>query len=236
MVKFLVCALYYGDFPKLAQRCAATLRALRLTGKVDMRIGLNEVSPAAKAVIEAALPGVDTIEASPQIFKFPMMRRLVHEYEGDATHMMWFDDDTCLLPGTQAGSWLLALSGRAVKCGGSLGSIYQQRLTERQKAWIREQPWYTGREVPDDVVFNTGGWVVVPIALMKQWDWPGPELQHNGGDMVLGELLHQQGLPVEQFRMGLAINADDQLRESAARRRGYTEPTSAVWFDLNGRQ
>jgi hypothetical protein len=159
----------------------------------------------------------------------------VHEYRGDATHLMWFDDDTCLMPGTQAASWLQSVALRASGTEGSLGSVYSQRLTGRQKEWIRRQPWYAGREIPDDVVFNTGGWVVVPLAVLRRWDWPGPELHHNGGDMVLGELLHQQGLPVEQFRVGLAINADAQLRESAALRRGFTEPQDAVWFDLNGR-
>jgi hypothetical protein len=235
LVKFLVCALFYGDHPQLARRCAATLRLLWLTGKVDVRIGLNEVSPASRAIIDALLPDADRIEADPQIYKFPMMRRLVHEYRGDATHLMWFDDDSCLRAGLPAAGWLQSVGTRAAQTDGTLGSIYQQGLTERQRAWIRAQAWYTGRNVPEYVTFNTGGWLVAPLALLRRFDWPGPELHHNGGDMVLGALLHQQGLPVEQFRVGLAINADDQLRESAAPRRGYTEPATAVWFDLNGR-
>jgi hypothetical protein len=235
LVKFLVCALFYGDYPQLAQRCAATLRALWLTGKVDLRIGLNEVSPAARTVIDQLLPGVDRIEATPQIYKFPMMRRLVHEYTGDATHLMWFDDDSCLVPGVHAAAWLAAVAARAERTAGSLGSVYQQQLTPRQQDWIRAQPWYAGKDIPDCVTFNTGGWLVVPLALLRRLDWPGPELHHNGGDLVLGALLHQQGLPVEQFRVSLAINADTALRESSARRRGYTEPEAAVWFDGNGR-
>jgi hypothetical protein len=235
LVKFLVCALFYGDYPQLARRCAATLRSLWLTGRVDVRVGLNDVSEASRSVIESALPEVERIEATPQIYKFPMMRRLVHEYHGDATHLMWFDDDSCLQPGTAAPPWLEAVAARAGSTGGTLGSTYQQLLTEPQKAWIRAQPWYTGLAIPDLVTFNTGGWLVAPLALLRRFDWPGPELHHNGGDMVLGALLHQQGLPVEQFRVSLAINADDRLRESAAPRRGFTEPASAVWFDLNGR-
>lgn len=235
MVKFLVCALFYGNYPALARRCAATLRALWLTGKVDVRIGLNEVSPASRAAIDALLPEIDRIDADPQIYKFPMMRRLVHDYRGDATHLMWFDDDSCLHPGVHAAGWLQSVAERAARTEGTLGSVYQQWLSERQRAWVRAQPWYTGRELPEFVTFNTGGWLVVPMALLRRFDWPGPELHHNGGDLVLGALLHQQGLPVEQFRVSLAINADEQLRESAAPRRGFTEPESAVWFDLNGR-
>jgi hypothetical protein len=229
LVKFLVCALFYGDHPDLAQRCATSLRGLRATGRVDLRLGLNDVSPATRAVLDALLPGAERIDASPQIYKFPMMRRLVHEYAGDATHLMWFDDDSCLLPGVQPAAWLQTVAARAAQTGGTLGSRYAQRLTPRQKAWLREQPWDAGREIPDETVFDTGGWLVVPLALLRRWDWPGPELRHNGGDVVLGALLHQQGLPVEQFRVGLAINADAQLRESAAPRRGYLEPAGAVW-------
>lgn len=235
MVKFLVCGLFYGDYPALAQRCAATLKALRATGEVDLRIGLNEVSPASRAVIEALLPGADTIDAVPQIYKFPMMRRLVHEYRGDATHLMWFDDDSCLQPGTPAAGWLQAVASRAATAQGSLGALYAQRLSPRQRAWILAMPWSTGRELPDPLPFTTGGWMVVPLALLRRFDWPGPELEHAGGDIVLGALLQQQGLAPEPFRVSLAINADPQLRESAAPRRGYSEPASAVWFDGNGR-
>src|SRR4051812_24761686 len=90
VVKFLVLALFYGDHPQLAERCGTTLRALWNTGKADVRIGLNEVSPGSRAILDRLLPGVPRTAADPQIYKYPMMRRLLQEYEGDATHMMWF--------------------------------------------------------------------------------------------------------------------------------------------------
>ena len=229
MVKFLVLALFYGDHPQLAQRCGQTLRALWNTGRVDMRIGLNEVAPASIATLDALLPDVEREVANPQIFKYPMMRRLLANYRGDATHMMWFDDDSCLTPGTQPQLWLQAVARRA-ETAASLGSLYAQALTPEQQDWIRRQPWFTGQEVPDTVAFNTGGWNVVPLDLMRRFDWPGDELGHMGGDLVLGALLQQQGLAPEQFRVCLAINADEQLRESQAERRGVVEsPDQKVW-------
>lgn len=235
-VKFLVCALFYGDHPDLAARCAATLRALWATGRVDMRIGLNDASPRTAALVAQALPGVETESASPQIYKWPMMRRLLQGYHGGATHLMWFDDDSCLQPGTAAGPWLSAVAARAARCPGSLGSIYEQKLSPAQQDWIRSRPWYAGREPLDVARFNTGGWQVVPLALLRRFDWPDPELRHNGGDVALGALLRQQGLPVEQFRVGVAINADEALRESAAPRRGFSEPPGTTWFNpWNGR-
>lgn len=224
LVKFLLLALFYGDHPELARRCGQTLRALRNTGEVDLRIGLNEASPHTRAVLQQLLPGVDTEEADPQIYKYPMLRRLIANYRGDATHMMWFDDDSCLLPGVDARAWLAAVSDRTARTPGTLGSLYTVPLDETMAARIRKQRWYTGRPLPDHVLFNTGGWTVAPLDLLRRCDWPEPGLQHAFGDISLGALLQQQGLQPEQFRMGLAINADANLRESQAPRRGITEP------------
>jgi hypothetical protein len=223
MVKFLVLALFYGDHPQLAQRCGSTLRALWNTGRVDVRVGLNDVSARSRKILEDLLPGVPMTAASPQIYKFPMNRRLLQTYQGDATHMMWFDDDSCLLPGVNAAAWLDAITQRAAQARGSLGSTYSVQLTPAFIQWIAGQPWYTGREVPRELRFTTGGFTVAPLDLLRRCDWPNVSLLHHGGDVSLGALLHQQGLEPEQFRVGLAINADENLRESEARRRGLTE-------------
>ena len=230
VVKFLVLALFYGDYPQLARRCAHSLRALWKTDRVDMLLGLNEVSLRSQAVIAELLPDVPVERADPQIYKCPMMRRLLKGYDGNATHMMWFDDDSCLLPGVNARAWLQALSERCETLQGSLGSLYEQALSPAQSEWVQQQPWFTGREIPEKTLFTTGGWKVVPLSLMRRFDWPGDGLGHNGSDLVLGALLHQQGLVPEQFRVGLAINADESLHESAAPRRGYVEsPVMAIW-------
>ena len=222
-MKFLVCALFYGDFPALAARCAETLARLRATGRVDLRIGFNEVSPASAAAVHAALPGVDVLAADPQLYKYPMMRRLIHGYAGDASHLMWFDDDSCLLPGTDAAAWLERVEAAAAPLQGTLGSRYGFRMTESQRSWVRAQPWFAGREIPEVTWFTTGGWLVAPLALLRRFDWPTPALLHNGGDLALGALLHQHGLEAVHWRDGLAINADASLQESSAPRRGYSE-------------
>ncbi|HEX2547598.1 MAG TPA: hypothetical protein VHL79_22130 [Ramlibacter sp.] len=231
MVKFLVLSLFYGDHPQLAQRCGMTLRALWNTGRVDLRIGLNEVAPRSRAILQELLPGVEMLSADPQIYKYPMMRRLLHGYTGDATHMMWFDDDSCLLPGLDAGHWLAAVAARARQAQGTLGAMYTCSLSPSQKDWIREQPWYAGRAFPDALPFNVGGWIVAPLALLRRFGYPFDNLQHAGGDLTLGALLHQHGLHPEHFRVGLAINADADLRESQGARRGVTQPgaPSQVW-------
>lgn len=222
-VKFLVCALFHGDYPELAQRCALSIQALRDTGRVDVRIGLNEVSARCRALIDEALPGAETLDATPQLYKYPMMRRLVHEYRGDATHVMWFDDDSCLLPGLDVPQWLDAVALQAGRTDGSLGWLCGMAQSEVEKAWIRAQPWFTGRDQPALTVFTAGAWFVLPLSFFRQFDWPPARLRHNGGDVALGALLHQQGLTVAPFRQGVAINADTSLVEGSAPRRGFSE-------------
>lgn len=232
--RFLVCALFYGDYPALAQRCARSLRALRDTGEVALRIGLNEVSDASRALIDAELPGVDCIAANPQIYKYPMMRRLVHGYSGDATHLMWFDDDSCLVPGTDARRWLAGVARVAQMTEGTLGAAYLREQSAAEQAWVRAQPWYTGRALPQATRFTTGGWFVVPLALLRRFDWPPPDLRHNGGDVALGALCHQQRLEVLACHGGIAINADTSLAESSAPRRGFSEPPLGLAQAVNG--
>ncbi|MDB5874674.1 MAG: hypothetical protein JWQ07_4116 [Ramlibacter sp.] len=221
--QFLVCALFHGDHPQLAERCSLSLKALRDTGRVDLRIGMNEVAPRSAELIRAALPGVEAIEATPQIYKYPMMRRLVHDYRGDATHVMWFDDDSCLQPGLDVPRWLDMVGQQAAQTRGALGSPYAAPGSAVEHGWIARQTWYTGRPTPPSTIFVLGAWFVLPIALYRQFDWPPTQLRHNGGDFALGALLYQQGLPVTPFRSGLAINADATLTESSAPRRGFSE-------------
>ena len=41
---------------------------------------------------------------------------------------------------------------------------------------------------------------------------------------MLGELLRQQGLRIKKFNTGVAVNADENGRESRSKKRGYDSP------------
>jgi hypothetical protein len=190
-----------------------------------MRIGLNEVSARSRELIHGELPGVDTLSADPQIYKYPMMHRLVHGYTGDASHLMWFDDDSCLAQQLDAPHWLALVGQRAQMTQGTTGSIYASALTPAQQGWFRAQPWYTGRPLDQPARFNLGAWFMAPLELLRRFDWPPANLRHNGGDMALGVLCQQQGYAVLDCTGGVAISADDSLAEYTAPRRGYSEPS-----------
>ncbi len=89
--------------------------------------------------------------------------------------------------------------------------------------------WYTGRPVdpPYRPSFIQGAWWTADLAALKEWNYPFPELHHNGGDVILGELARQQLWSWKKFNEGVAINANEHGVESAAPRRGITTPV--IW-------
>ncbi len=60
--------------------------------------------------------------------------------------------------------------------------------------------------------------------MLQRFHWPVPDLLHRGADMMLGELCGQQGLRMQSFHEGGAINADAEGRESKAPHRGFDSP------------
>ena len=78
--------------------------------------------------------------------------------------------------------------------------------------------------------FATGGWWIARREVLAQWDWPWPELKHNGGDCTLGELFYQQGLRLKNYHADVAINADFNGADSLAPPRAKHH--KLLWFDF----
>ena len=100
-----------------------------------------------------------------------------------------------------------------------------------QRAIISKQPWYTGKPWPEGycVRFATGGWWAARLDMLIKHNYPFPDMYHNGGDAILGELAYLQGYRLFQHNKFVGINADEAQRESQAKRRGlYTKP---LWQD-----
>jgi hypothetical protein len=76
-----------------------------------------------------------------------------------------------------------------------------------------------------------GAWWIADPAFLARWDYPFPELRHNGGDVLLGELCRQQGASTFAYRDGVAINACPAGHESRAARRGLR--TQPLWHDYD---
>lgn len=223
--------LCYGDYPQLAERCLGSIaRSLPPADLpvADVRVGLNAASPATLAAVKghlAPLLGrlpVYTYTPERNVGKYPLMRQMFRDGGLPlAKYVMWFDDDSFLT--ARSPLWWRDVLARFEKHKADvLGSVYRwgPGHTPGQAKKIAEQPWCRKPVIRYThwPRFATGGWWAARTEILQKWDYPFPELHHNGGDTLLGELCFQQDYNLEHFNKGVAINF--KTRESDMPRRG----------------
>lgn len=226
-----IAVLFYGDYPDLARRVLPSLCTIALYCPVELRIGCNACSAETLSIVESYrkyFAAKDLSErillevSSENIYKYPMMRRLI-DLKPLPSLFMWFDDDSYITSPDPI-RWAETVLNRMNRCD-MLGSIYTIRLQGNQHLWIQDQPWYKGKPVAPGkrVRFATGGWWCVRSQVLYAFNYPFPDLRHRGGDVMLGEALFQNDYRLDHFNEGVAINADAEGRESKSPRRGYDE-------------
>jgi hypothetical protein len=229
-----VCALMYGNHERLARRCLEPIvSSARLPLVSEIRIGLNEVCDGTRDYVFDALrrlcklQGIPSFVVEPEsnAMKYPVMRMLFNAKPAiyERPYVMWWDDDSCM-PRPDPNWWQQVVD--AMDNSDMIGDLWRLPLQGKQADAIEKQPWYAGRSlrVPRyRYLFATGGWWTIRSEILKKWDYPWPELNHRGGDCLLGELMRQQGLRLRNFRENLWINADDLGGQSKAPRRGFDE-------------
>jgi hypothetical protein len=224
--RFTVCALLYGDYPNLAKRCLDPLLHLASIGDVELRVGMNEVSKVTSDFVRYNLWQPKIFEASPQIFKYPMMRKMFHDEPVVTDYIMWFDDDSYIKV-KDCASWLEAVTTEMSDCD-MLGSVYTILYGTDQKEWCKTQPWYKGKPISDKPRFATGGWWCIKTEVVNRLNWPITQLKHCGGDVALGVALNQNDLKLKHYNQGVAINANAEGKESAAERRGASRTEKPI--------
>jgi hypothetical protein len=227
--RFSVCALFYGDHPDLASRCLdGLLPSLAPAFVADLRLGANAPCPATLARLRdagrgAAVPAYLFLPGpGPRnVGKYPLMRRMFYP-PGDpgplAPLTLWLDDDSYH---AAPADWPALASAFDDPSVGAVGKAYVITPRGGQAAAVRAQPWYRGRGVGPRMPFATGGWWACRSDFLGRVDYPFPELHHNGGDVMLGQALHQAGLRVAPAPPWAVVNA--------APRRGLDTPP--LWAD-----
>lgn len=230
---FSVNVLVYGNHPELAARCLGSIANSRDSKLVsEIRVGMNAASRATRDLVLSAMDScpipflVYEEEAGANVMKYPLMRRMLYDPEHPipehATHVMWFDDDSFVV---NADSFWHGCAVRIAQHSPPvMGSLYYPKYfwSPQERRAFEAQPWYTGQMTDTKPKFATGGWWVAPLEFLARMDYPVRELRHNGGDVLLGEMVRQTGGTPHHYRDGVAINADDDGRESKAARRGVT--------------
>lgn len=231
-----VCVLIYGDHPELAHRCLTSiLTACPELGAGGIRVGLNEVGYRTSQYVDSLiqhkwLNSENVCRPALNIHKYPMMRRMFYDPKRPITtdYVMWFDDDSYIKDSMYSvqPSFLMQAVNQLEAAGPDVvlaGSVYKINWAAGQREWVQDQPWYRGRELPASPTFCTGGWWLARMAALRELNYPWPELDHRGGDVMLSQALYQQGQRFLQYRNGIAINADTEGRESKAPRRGFDQ-------------
>ena len=90
MTKTTIAVLLYGDYPKLAERCLGPISQLHASG-VPVIICANEIGDQTRQVV-SDLGLKITFDENPQIFKYPMLTKVVAAVK--TPYLMWFDDDS----------------------------------------------------------------------------------------------------------------------------------------------
>ena len=237
-----VCGLTYGAHHELAIRCLEGLYRHLDHRLFKLRYALNEPTDETRARVLAFLEDKSNVErvyeATPQVYKYPMMRRMFHDSELPLSTdwVMWFDDDSHVVDR----DWILRL-GRKVddvflnqderypKGYHMFGKVYYFHLRGNQWDWLKQADWYGGRKLNQDHSkrppmdksdFCTGGfWLVTKEAIMAA-NWPDARLRHRGGDIWMGVALQQQGYGVAQMHQGVLI--------SDAKQRGFNENIAGI--------
>jgi hypothetical protein len=174
-------------------------------------------------------------ESTENIHKYPLMRRMFHDPDNPITspYVMWFDDDSFIRADASAQRpWLDAVSEKMTDAD-MVGAIYRIALGGKQSQWVMDQAWFNNQPVPatHQVQFATGGWWTIRADVLRRFDWPLRELDHRGGDVMLGELCRQQELRLRNFNYGVAINADDHGVQCKSDKRGYDSKPIGWHYD-----
>ena len=234
---FTVCGLLYGDYPELARRLL-TSWGLLASGDCQFRLGLNAVSPETQAVVDEFVDGgilkdANIWRTSVNIHKYPLMRRMLYYSPVETPAIMWFDDDSYVLSKSVLDvSWHWLSRNRAEEGASMVGAILYCRLGGKQSKWIADQPW-SKRPVParERVRFIVGGWWGMRTEVLYALNWPWPDLDHRGGDVMLGAAMSQQDYDIKNLPGLVAINADESGKNHKAKRRGFNSPPIGWHYD-----
>lgn len=210
-----VCVLFYGAGEKYLSLAKRVLNApMRQLANLDVefRFGCNAVGESTREYLHEQasvyFPRAVFFKESQNVFKYPLMRRMFNEQLINAPVTIWFDHDSYIAEDVDAAAWLQRIIRQLGSCK-MIGSIHKGKLTDSQLAWVNQQAWTTTDAEPHYLSYATGSWWALNTDVLYRYNWPPPNLQQKGGDLLLGELFKQQNLSLCHFRDGLRINVND---------------------------
>ena len=229
--KFTVCVMCYGDHFDIAKKCLDSIVSTLPLQHLDLRVGLNAVCDQTLAYVQR-MPGLTASYHRPMNDKkYPLMRKMFNDPDHPITseYIVWFDDDTQVV---DVGMWsqlcqtIVANHAHGVRM---LGSIFSHTLSKpTARSWYTRSRWWRNRylrvrgtqtEAPNgDTIQFVGGWFwALATHTMREAAIPDERIGNNGGDICIGEQVHQMGYKIKQFNNNKSL-VWTPTRENGGRR------------------
>lgn len=215
--KLTVFVLCYGPYTTMAKRCLDSLFDTTPADRLDVRVACNEVVPETLEYLKT-LPLTKLYINTQNRKKYPVMREMFWDDSCpiQTKYVVWFDDDTKIVDH----NWLVRLGESIVANHGAGFRMYGTRLIHdlklyakggnRPDQWFRQAPWFNGRnfrmrrkdlEAPNGTViqFAVGYFWALATETIRRANIPDVRLNHNGGDITIGEQVHQAGGMIRMF-------------------------------------
>lgn len=209
---FTVFALCYGEFPDMHRRFLSAVSRTTPAKDVEIRVFCNALGPASREVVNPLLRSRATrvYRSEKNLLKYPAMRHMFHDPVTPIASewTIWLDDDSMcdVNPNWLANLRQTIASARARDPHVALvGDIRRTDLPHQRYAdWLRRARWHKGRpmrgkqrDVPApngaSVHFVSGGCWAVRTSVIYDAQIPDVRLEHNGGDICIGEQVYQAG-------------------------------------------
>lgn len=209
---FTLFVLLYGDYPDMHRRCLSAIVRTTASSQVEVRAFCNALGPNSRTVVDPFLSSraVRVYRSENNLLKYPAMRLMFHDPEAPVRTpwLLWFDDDSMcdVNPNWLAGLRTSIAAGSARDP--NLALVGDTRRTDLRRpeyaAWLRRGKWFRNRPlrgidvrrpVPNgaSVHFVSGGCWAMRSDMIAKADIPDVRLEHNGGDVAIGEQVYQAG-------------------------------------------
>lgn len=215
--KFTIFVLCYGNYPELARRCLDGIFRTCPAERIQVRVAANACCDETIAYLRN-LPLQRLYINEQNRYKYPVMREMFHDSQCplDSNYLIWFDDDSYVVDDR----WLKRLAEAIILNHAAGCRLYGWRFNHdltmfargghKPDVWFRQASWYRGKEFRvrntqiyaangSCIDFVAGGFWALGVDAMRLADIPDCRLRHNGGDIVIGEQVHQLGWKIMNF-------------------------------------
>jgi ADP-heptose:LPS heptosyltransferase len=210
----LTIAIYAtGDVPHIAKRCIDSIISKTTGGRYNLKILAGNVSPSTRTYLESVPYGTVVFADGQDGAKYRMMRRLLAD-PSVSPWLVWFDHD-CYVKNPR---WLQFLASHVAENYDTgtraYGRIQQHGLRDAigvadPRNWFRVGAWWQNRmlktaqgvEAPngDKIFYFSGSFFALSVEAARRGDMPDSRITHWGGEICLGEQLHQLGFTCRTF-------------------------------------